>query len=122
MPFEIYGHPDMKGRDFTFTPRSVAGAKNPPLLDKQCHGVDLRGVSDEQAIAQGINLEYVIDAYRDLNMGDAFFTSFFEKLIGKGDIRKMIEQGMSAAEIKETWAGDVEAFRKARKPYLLYAE
>lgn len=122
MPFEIYGHPDMKGRDFTFTPRSVAGAKNPPLLDKQCHGVDLRGVSDEQAIAQGINLEYIIDAYRDLNMGDAFFTSFFEKLIGKGDIRKMIEQGMSAAEIKETWAGDVEAFRKARKPYLLYAE
>ena len=34
----------------------------------------------------------------------------------------MIEQGMSADEIKATWAGDVEKFKKQRKPYLLYAE
>ncbi|MDE6271133.1 MAG: DUF1343 domain-containing protein, partial [Muribaculaceae bacterium] len=46
MPFEVYGHPDMKGRDFEFTPRSVPGAKNPPQLDNLCHGVDLRGVSE----------------------------------------------------------------------------
>lgn len=33
-PFEAYGHPAMKGRTFEFTPRSVAGAKNPPHLNK----------------------------------------------------------------------------------------
>lgn len=121
-PFEVYGHPDMKGRNFDFTPRSVPGAKNPPQLDKLCHGVDLRGISEEEAIAQGINLEYVIDAYRDLGMGDKFFRSFFELLIGRGDIRQMIEEGRSADEIKATWAGDVEKFRRQRAPYLLYAE
>ena len=121
-PFMIYGHPDMKGRDFEFTPRSVAGAKNPPQLDKLCHGVDLSGISDDEAIAQGINLSYIIDAYRDLGMGDKFFRSFFELLIGRGDIRKMIEQGMSAEDIKATWADDVARFKEQRRPYLLYAE
>lgn len=122
MPFEVYGHPDMKGRSFEFTPRSVSGAKNPPQLDKLCHGVDLRGISEEEAIAQGINLSYLIDAYRDLGMGDKFFRNFFELLIGRGDIRQMIEQGKSADEIKATWADDVKRFREQRRPYLLYDE
>jgi len=122
MPFEVYGHPDMHGRTFEFTPRSVAGAKNPPQLGNLCHGVDLRAVSEEEAIAQGVNLAYLIDAWRDLGLGDKFFTSFFEKLIGRGDIRGMIESGMSADEIKATWADDVARFRQQRRPYLLYAE
>lgn len=121
-PFEIYGHPDMKGRSFTFTPRSMAGAKNPPQKDQLCHGVDLGGMSEEEAIAQGINLEYIIDAYRDLGMGDKFFRNFFELLIGRGDIRGMIEAGKSADEIKATWAGDVARFKDQRRKYLLYDE
>lgn len=121
-PFEIYGHPDMKGRSFTFTPRSMAGAKNPPQKDQLCHGVDLGGMSEEEAIAQGINLEYIIDAYRDLGLGDKFFRNFFELLIGRGDIRGMIEAGKSADEIKATWAGDVARFKDQRRKYLLYDE
>ncbi len=122
IPFEVYGHPDMKNRSFDFTPQSVPGAKNPPQLGKKCYGVDLRGLDDEEIIAKGINLDYVIDAYRDLGMGDKFFRSFFEKLIGRGDIRYMIESGKSADEIKATWADDVVKFKKQRAPYLLYAE
>lgn len=121
-PFEIYGHPDMKGRSFTFTPRSMAGAKNPPQKDQLCHGVDLGGMSEEEAIAQGINLEYIIDAYRDLGLGDKFFRNFFELLIGRGDIRGMIEAGKNADEIKATWAGDVARFKDKRRKYLLYDE
>ena len=121
-PFQVYGHPDMKGYSFSFTPRSIDGAKNPPQLDKLCHGVDLTGIPDEEVIARGINLEYIIDAYNNLGLGDEFFTSFFEKLIGNGEIRKMIEEGKSADEIKATWKDDVEKFKKQRKPYLLYAE
>ncbi len=122
-PFEIYGHPDMKGCDFSFTPRSVAGAKNPPQLDKECHGRDLRSLDDEAIIARGINLEYLLDAYHNLKMPtDKFFRGFFEKLIGDGNIRVMIERGATADEIKATWADDVEKFKNQRKPYLLYAE
>lgn len=121
-PFEIYGHPDMAGYDFSFVPQSIEGAKNPPQLGNLCHGRDLRGINDEKIISEGINLEYLIDAYNHLSLGDKFFTSFFEKLIGRGDIRQMIIDGKSAAEIKAGWAKDVEKFKKQRKPYLLYAE
>lgn len=121
-PFEVYGHPAMKSYAFSFTPRSMPGAKNPPLLGKLCRGVDLRGMSEEEAIAQGINLSYIIDAYRRLGIGDKFFRSYFENLIGRGDIRKMIEAGKSAEEIKATWKDDVEKFRRQRAPYLLYPE
>lgn len=124
MPFKVYGHPLMRGRDFDFTPRSLSGAKNPPQLDRLCHGVDLSSLDDEEIIARGINLEYLIDAYNDLKgrLDKPFFRNFFELLIGRGDIRGMIESGCSAEEIKATWASDVEAFKKQRKPYLLYDE
>ena len=121
--FQMYGHPNMKGYRFSFTPRSVEGAKNPPQLDRECFGVDLRTEpSDEAVNAAGINLEYVIDAYRNLNLDDHFFRSFFELLIGRDYVRKMIKEGASAAEIKARWADDVAAFKEQRKPYLLYEE
>ncbi len=120
-PFEIYGHPDMKNRDFDFTPRSVAGAKNPPLKDQLCHGVDLSAMDEEEIIAKGIDLSYLIDAYRDVR-GDGFFRRFFTLLIGRDDIAGMIESGMSADQIKATWADDVARFREQRRPYLIYPE
>lgn len=121
--FQMYGHPNMLGYSFEFTPRSREGAKNPPQLDKLCHGVDLRTVpSDDEINAAGINLEYVIDAYRNLNLDDHFFRSFFELLIGRDYVRKMIKNGASAAEIKACWKEDVEKFKVQRKPYLLYDE
>ena len=123
-PFEIYGHPALKskGYKFSFIPRSVPGAKNPPQLNVECYGRDLSSLDDEKVIAAGINLEYLIDAYRGVDMGDKFFTQFFEKLIGRGDIRTMIEQGRSADEIKATWSDDVKTFTKQRRKYLLYDE
>ena len=111
----------MKG-DFKFTPRSVAGAKYPPLLNKECYGVDLRQVPHEEIIAKGFNLEYVIDAYRKLGVGESFFKGFFEKLVGVDYIRKMIIEGCSAEEIKAKWQGDVEQFKVLRRKYLLYKE
>lgn len=122
LPFHIYGHPAMKRRDFSFTPESRPGAKNPPLLGKLCHGENLSGLSDSTIIARGIDLSYVIDAYRDLGMGDKFFTSFFELLTGDRSVREQIKAGKSADEIKAGWADDVAAFREQRAPYLLYPE
>ena len=121
-PFEIYGHPSYKGSDFAFTPRSVAGAKNPPLKDQKCYGVDLRGVDDESVIAAGFNLEYVIDAYRNLGLGEKFFTRMFLLLTGVDYIKEMIIAGHSADEIRARWQGDVEKFKVLRRKYLLYKE
>ena len=121
--FQMYGHPNMKGYKFSFTPKSIPGAKFPPQLNRECYGVDLRTTpSIEEINKAGINLEYVIDAYNNLNLDDHFFRSFFELLIGQGYVRKMIKEGKSAAEIKAMWTGDVAKFKEQRRPYLLYPE
>ncbi len=121
--FQMYGHPNMKGYKFSFTPRSIDGAKYPPQLNRKCYGVDLRKKpSIDQINAEGINLEYVVDAYNNLNLDSHFFRSFFENLIGQGYVRKMMMEGATAAEIKAMWKDDVVKFKQQRRPYLLYEE
>lgn len=127
-PFQCYGHPAMTGRSFSFTPTSRFGAKTPPQQDQLCHGVDLRGLDPEQVIAKGIDLTYVIDAYRDLTaQGQKFLIregdrNFFNLLMGNTQIYQMIQEGKSADEIKATWKADDERFKVQRRPYLLYPE
>ena len=121
--FQMYGHPNMLGYKYSFTPKSIPGAKNPPLLDKECWGVDLTvNPSIEQINQDGINLEYVVDAYTNLNLGDHFFRNMFELEIGQAYVRKMIKEGKSAKEIEAMWTEDVEKFKEERKPFLLYPE
>lgn len=120
LPFQVYGHPDYKGSNYSFTPQSISGAKNPPLLGKKCYGVDLSDTDDKYIRKQGIDLSYVIDAYKNLNIGSKFFTSFFDLLAGCSYVREMIEQGCEADEIKARWQDDVTKFKKQRAPYLIY--
>ena len=120
LPFQVYGHPDYKGSNYSFTPQSISGAKNPPLLGNKCYGVDLSDTDDKYIRKQGIDLSYVIDAYKNLNIGSKFFTSFFDLLAGCSYVREMIEQGCDADEIKARWQDDVTKFKKQRAPYLIY--
>ena len=125
-PFEVYGHPDYKGSDFSFTPRSIPGAKTPRFQDVTCYGRDLRQVPLETIWEEGVNLEYLVDAYTNLDMGLAFFgkepNTGLEKRIGKAYPKQMILEGHTAEEIEPLWAEEVEAFKLQRKPYLIYPE
>lgn len=124
-PFQVYGHPLMKGCTFTFTPQSRPGAKRPPLMDEECHGVDLSTLTEAE-LQQfcRVDLSYVVDAYRRMEGNKDFFlkNNFFDKLIGQRRVRHMIEQGCSAEEIRATWQEDVALFKALRRKYLLYPE
>lgn len=124
-PFLCYGHPnmihpsegiDVRRYDFVFHPTAST------QKGRTCYGVDLSGMSEEEALKKGFCLDYVIDAYKALNMDNFFFSAFFEKLVGVDYIRKMIIAGKTAEEIKATWEDDVKQFIIQRKPYLLYEE
>ncbi len=123
-PFEIYGHPEMDNRGFSFTPRSIPGAKHPRYQDRLCYGMDLRGKPLQQIWDEHVNLEYVVDAFRHYPADSTFFFdgNHFELLIGVPYPREMILGGASAEEIEACWAGDVARFKEQRRPYLLYAE
>lgn len=119
-PFEIFGHPAMTGCDFEFTPRPTAGAAHPPLENRLCFGRDLSAMPMDEARATGFTLRYVIEACRNLGMGEKFFTPMFEKLVGAGYVRRMILEGASEEEIRARWADDVARYVERRKRYLLY--
>lgn len=134
-PFEVYGSPfftDTAKNDFSFTPQSIPGAVNPPFLGETCHGVDLRSVPVEKIWKEGINLSYLIDAYKSavaVNRHPAFFgktlsSGFYwiDYLSGSDSLRKQVVAEISASKIKKSWKKDIASFKKARKPYLLYSE
>lgn len=126
-PFCIYGHPAFPVGGFSFTPQSVPGATNPPLLGKCCYGVDLRGMQENDILAEGFKLDYVIDAFGkwvDSGAGEPeqFFTPFFDKLMGNSKVRIMILNGMDATSISATWQDELEEFKLLRRQYLLYPE
>ena len=120
-PFKAYGHPAMKDKNntFSFTPKQK-GQYKPPQAGEECYGEYLGDIDDETLISRGIDLSYLIKAYKKFGSWDKFFTKFFENLMGRGDIRPMIERGTTADEIKATWADDIKNFEKQRQPYLIY--
>ena len=134
-PFEIYGSPylaDADGFEFSFTPRSISGASNPSFEGETCWGVDLRDVPIEDIWDAGINVSYLVDAYHavmETSPGRSFWGSadgdgqyWIDKLSGSSELRRMIEDGATAEEIKDSWQEDISSFREQRSPYLLYAE
>jgi len=116
-PFELIGHPDLKSFEFTFTPVGINGMAKHPLLENQlCHGLDLR-----QAPVPGrIDLSYLIQLYQAFPDKDKFFISYFEKLAGTDELRRMIRAGKSEEEIRASWQADLDQFKKIRAKYLIY--
>jgi uncharacterized protein YbbC (DUF1343 family) len=120
-PFQVYGSPRLPNKGFSFTPQSVAGAKNPPLLGVKCYGTDLRMATENGMVPKPqVNLEWVIAAYNDFPEKDKFFTKYFDTLAGGTKLREQIQSGMSAKEIRATWKDGLEKFGKIRGKYLLY--
>ena len=121
-PFELYGHPDLKGYDYTFTPMPNAGSAKPPHMGKLCYGKDLRTLPNEAIWTEGINLDYIVEAYHNLGIEEKFFTQMFEKLIGVSYVREMIMEGHTAKDIEAMWTEDVAKFKEQRRKYLIYNE
>jgi len=120
-PFQVYGSPELPDRGFSFTPESVPGAKNPPLLGVKCYGTDLREAIKMKLVPKGeLNLDWIISAYNDFPQRDKFFTPYFDVLAGGPILREQIQKGMTAKEIRASWKNGLESFGKIRGKYLLY--
>ena len=118
--FQLYGSPYYTNKTFSFKPLSREGAKHPKHQNKICYGVDLRG--EKITVDGGINLAYILDAYKNYPYKKKFFlkNKFIDKLSGSSRLRLQIAQGKSAKQIKESWQKGLEKFKAMRKNYLLY--
>jgi uncharacterized protein YbbC (DUF1343 family) len=120
-PFQVFGSPKLPDRGFSFTPESVPGAKNPPLLGVKCYGTDLRNAIEKNLVPKPeINLSWIIDAYNDFPEKDKFFTKYFDTLAGGPKLREQIQKGMTSDQIRETWKEGLVKFGIIREKYLLY--
>lgn len=120
-PFQVFGSPLLPDRGFSFTPKSVPGAMNPPLLGVRCYGTDLRNALNDKIVPQpSINLEWIISAYNDFPNKEKFFIDYFDVLAGGPELREQIVKGMSSEEIRATWIPGLQEFEKIRSKYLLY--
>lgn len=116
-PFQVYGYPDPKFGEFTFTPVSIPGmSKTPPQQDKKCYGRDLRNTS----LDHRFTLEYLLEAYKISGKKEKFFNNFFDKLAGSDQLRKDILAGKSETEIRASWKKELELYNILRSKYLLY--
>ncbi len=116
-PFEIYGHPDMKG-DYCFTPRPSASNEYPLQNGKTCYGENLKNIGR----LSGFRLDYLLNAHRQLGNGFITSVSFFDRLAGTDQLRKLITEGKSQTEIRSSWQEDLAAYRQKRQKYLIYKE
>ncbi len=124
-PFQIFGHPDLMAGDFQFVPMPNSGSKYPPQEGHNCRGYDLRHLSvDSLRHTRRMNLEWLLDAYRDFPDKNQFFlkNGFFDLLAGTRNLRRQMEEGCNEEEIRATWSYDLEMYRQIRKKYLLYPE
>jgi uncharacterized protein YbbC (DUF1343 family) len=120
-PFQVFGSPYLHDHGFSFTPERNPGANNPLHLGKKCFGTDLRNSIENKIVpSPNLNLEWVIAAYNDYPEKEKFFTKYFDTLAGGTGLRKQIQNGMTAGEIRASWKEGLEEFGKIREKYLLY--
>jgi len=129
-PFTVIGSPELKGKyDFSFTPTSIKGmAETPLFMNEVCYGLDLRNY-DISLLRQSrqINLKWIMELYKAHPHKEKFFDSklskemgTIERLIGTGDFRQQIINGVSEEVIRSSWEPGLSNYKIMRKKYLLY--
>lgn len=118
-PFQVVGYPDQRFGSFSFTPESIEGmAKHPKLEGRQCFGIDLR----EASTPDHLDIQHIIDLYSKWDKDEAFFTSYFNTLAGTDQLKSQIMDGLSAEEIRASWANGLADYKKLREKYRMYPE
>ncbi len=114
--FQRYGAPFFPKTDFSYTPQSNFGSKNPKFKGELCYGVDLSKTPKLSIV----DVSGIVDAYHKTPKDKKFFGKTFTIHAGNLELQKQIESGMTAKEIRATWQKDVKKFKKIRKKYLIY--
>jgi len=126
-PFQVFGHPSLPDSLYTFTVRSLPGAKSPKLLDSTCHGWDLGGPVDSvlAKVDGRIQLKWLITAYDLFPRKGSFFINKganFNRLAGTEELKAQIISGDSEESIRGSWQPALKKFKDIRKKYLLYPD
>jgi uncharacterized protein YbbC (DUF1343 family) len=138
LPFECVAFPGLDPHKLTeaLNAYNVPGVKWRPVTYKPYYftftnqvvkGAQLYFTDPRRAPLTAINL-FAIEALKQAGGVDAFAEAekvkrgfkMFDQANGTDAPRKAMQAGTTAAEVVASWTAGEEAFRKARKKYLLY--
>jgi len=119
IPFQVFGAPFLPKEKypFSFTPQPNEGSQYPKHEGEKCHGMKFDGPP-----ASGIDLKYLVQAYKDRSKQTDFFNDFFNKLAGNSSLKKKIKDGWTAEAIKASWQDGIENYRTMRSAYERYPD
>ena len=108
----------------TFTPRSLEGMSSyPKLLDTPLQGIRLT-VTDRSTFRPLDTGIYILHAFyhqASVSTQNTFFNqAWLSTLSGTTRLYEMMTAGATPEEIISSWEEEEDAFRRARRPYLLY--
>ena len=122
-PFQVLGHPKLKGSEFSFTPQAFTGAKNPKYLNEKCFGYDLRRFGEDyMKNLKEINLLWLSGMFRELKDETTFFDANFNYHSGNYILQEQIKKGVKESEIAKSWKPSIQQFKLVRSKYLLYPD
>jgi uncharacterized protein YbbC (DUF1343 family) len=120
-----FGAPELKDKyQYSFIPKPGPGAKKPLYENQACYG-QLVGETPEailNTIQNRFYLQWLIESYNAYPDKEHFFSPFFQKLCGTDQLEQQIKQGITEKEIRQSWAKDLEKFKKIWKKYLIYPD
>ena len=121
-PFEMYGAPFFN-TNYQFKPESNFGANNPKYNKETCYGFNLQNYFTHNKLRlHQINLGFLIHAYNltPNYLKSDFFNPFFNNLAGTDKLKNQLINNVSEADIRKSWALDLQDFKLIRSKYLLY--
>lgn len=120
-PFQVFGHPDLKGMFYSYVPKPIKGmSMTPKCSGRVCNGMDLRDEYKTVRDMKRLNLAWLLLAYRSYEGKEPFFNAMFDKLVGNSLVRQQIIAGKTEEEIRAGWQQEVNEFMKVRAKYLMY--
>ncbi|MFM7902761.1 MAG: DUF1343 domain-containing protein, partial [Bacteroidota bacterium] len=122
-PFTCMGFPGYTEGKMQLTPVEIPGViKDPPFEGVMCNAKNLKPEVARIKKERRLMLEWVLEMYKAYPEKEKFFNPFFGKLAGNDLLRKQIEQGLSAEEIRASWQPSLSNYKLKRKKYLLYPD
>ena len=118
----LYG---LEMEHYFFTPRSIPGKSTyPKYQDQKCWGVRFVNRVPAPGLFQaGLSmLGNIEEEKQNVGLAEPIFQPFFDKLVGNDRLKTQIRNGDRPETIYAGWQPDIEAFKKIRKKYLLYAD
>jgi len=116
LQFQIYGHPLLPKKTFSFTPQPNFGSKNPKHKGVVCFGEDL----SQTPKPQKIELKWLMSAYNEFPKSESFFLKGFDRIAGNSALKEQLKAGLDEKTIRASWETKLNAFKKIRKNYLIY--